>query len=200
MRRPNNFSPDPTDADEDARVTTPTPLEHAIQRYGDDLYRLALLLTPDQNVAAAALRDAASRLPAAQADVVQEPDLVRALIMALPAERRRLRSRRLPAWARLPSTRPEAPLVAALARLPRHQRLALGLLLLRGFEPAQVAAMIGGDEAHSRALMRDALRALAPHVRPTLAHADLNIEGAPEACRPTRAALALGCDLAHADS
>jgi hypothetical protein len=201
MRRPNNFLPDPTDADEDARVTTtPTALERAIQRYGDDWYRLALLLTPDEGHAAAILRDAASRLAAARADVLHEPDLVRALIIALPVERRRLWSRRRPVWARLPATRPETPLVAALARLPRQQRLALGLLLLRGFEPAQVAGMIGGEEAHARALARDALRALAPYVRPTLALTDLDADSAPETCRPIRAALALGSDLAHADS
>jgi hypothetical protein len=201
MRRPNRFPPDPMDADEDARVaTTPTALERAIQRYGDDWYRLALLLTSDENMAAAALHDAASRLTTSQADVLHEPDLVRALIAALPMERRRLWPRRLPAWARLPPARPEAPLVAVLARLPRQQQLALGLLLLRGFEPAQAAAMLGVDEAHTRTLMRDALRALAPHIRPALALADLDADSAPEACRPTRMALALGGDLAHADS
>jgi DNA-directed RNA polymerase specialized sigma24 family protein len=200
MRRPNHFPPNQTDADEDARVTTPTALERAIQRYGDDWYRLALLLTSDENIAVAALRDAASRLTASQADILHEPDLVRALFAALPKERRRLRPRRLPAWARLPAARPEAPLVAALARLPRQQRLALGLLLLRGFEPPQAAAMLGGDEAHIRTLMRDALRSLAPRVRPPLTLADLDADSAPEACRPTRMALALGSDLAHADS
>ena len=107
MRRPNYFPPDPTDADEDARVTTPTALERALQRYGDDWYRLALLLTSDENIAAAALRDAASRLTASQADVLHEPDLVRALIAALPIERRPLWPRRL--WRkskRRPGPRP----------------------------------------------------------------------------------------------
>src|SRR4029453_13033026 len=113
MRRPISFSPGPLDADKDARVTTtPNALERAIQRHGDDLYRLALLLTPDEHAAAAVLRDAVARLAAAPADALQEPDLVRALIAALPAERRRLRLRRLPAWARLPAARIEAPLVA----------------------------------------------------------------------------------------
>src|SRR5262245_50859506 len=117
MRRPNSFTPNTTNADEDASVTTPTALERAIQRHGDDLYRLALLLTPDESAAAAVLRGAGQRLAAAPADAVQEPDLVRALVAALPAERRRLWPRRLPAWARLPAARVEAPLVAALARL-----------------------------------------------------------------------------------
>ncbi|HET9224424.1 MAG TPA: hypothetical protein VFO07_18065, partial [Roseiflexaceae bacterium] len=201
MRRPNYLPPDPTDADEDARVTTtPTALERTIQRYGDDWYRLALLSTPDENAAAAALRDAASRLAASQADILHEPDLVRALVSALPIERRRLWPRRPPTWARVPDARPEAGVVAALARLPRQQRLTLGLLLLRGFEPAQAAAMLGGEEAHIRALLRDALRTLAPHVRPGLALTDLDADGAPEACRKTRMALALGGDMAHADS
>src|SRR5262245_20825863 len=134
MRRLNHLPPVPTDADEDARVTaTPTALERAIQRYGDDWYRLALLSSPDENVAAAALRDAASRLAASHADVLHEPDLVGALIAALPVERRRLWPRRPPAWAQLPAAHPEAALVAALARLPRQQRLVLCLLLLRGF-------------------------------------------------------------------
>src|SRR5262245_52367873 len=97
MRRPISFSPGPLDADEDARVTTPSnAIERAIQRHGDDLYRLALLLTPGEHAASAVLRDAAPRLAAAPADDLQEPDLVRALIAALPAERRRLPLRRLP--------------------------------------------------------------------------------------------------------
>jgi hypothetical protein len=201
MRRPKIFSSDPPDADEDARVTTtPTALERAIHRYGDDWYRLALLSIPDERLAAAALRDSASKLAAARSDVLHEPDLVHALIAALPVERRRLRSRRTPAWAKLPAAHAAAALVAALARLPRQQRLVLGLLLLRGFEPAQVADMLGVDEVHARAQARDALRALAPYVRPSLPLAELDSDGAPEACRPTRAALALGGDLAHADS
>jgi hypothetical protein len=208
MRRPSIFSPEPAHVDEDARVTTiPTALERALQRHGDDLYRLALLLTPDESLAAAALRAAMPRLADAPADTLHEPTLIRALIAGLPPERRRLRPRRAPAWARLPTTRAEAPLVAVLARLPRPQRLALGLLLLRGFEPAQAAGMIGGDrslvgdegEVHIRVLARDALRALAPHIRPALALADLDADSASEACQPTRAALALGGDMAHAD-
>src|SRR5262245_25520872 len=130
MRLSRIFSLQTPSVDEDAPVTTtPTPLERALQRHGDDLYRLALLLTPDEAHAAAALRGAGPRLADIPPDALAEPALVRALLAALPSRRRRVRLGRLPAWARLPKTRAEAPLVAALARLPRQQRVALGLVL-----------------------------------------------------------------------
>src|SRR5262245_7247151 len=122
MRLSRIFSFHIASVDEDAPVTTtPTPLERALQRHGDDLYRLALLLTPNEAHAAAALRNAGPRLADISSDALAEPALVRALVAALPSRRRRVWPGRLPPWARLPKTRAEAPLVAALARLPRRQ-------------------------------------------------------------------------------
>src|SRR5437868_2743305 len=133
MKRANIFSHSNVSADEDAPVTA-TALERAIQRYGDDLYRLALLLTPDDASAATALRNAMRRLVDTPPAALTEPAMITALVAALPSDRRRVRSRRLPAWAQLPAARTEAPLIAALAHVPRPQRLALGLTILRGLE------------------------------------------------------------------
>jgi hypothetical protein len=177
---------------------TPTALEGAIQRYGDDLYRLALLLTLDDTRAAAALRSAMRRLVDISPAALDEPAMIAALVAALPSERRRLRRRRLPAWAQWPAAR-DAPLIAALAQLPRQQRLALGLTMVCGLDVPAAAAILGGDEQQLRALVHDVLRALAPRALPDLAPADLDPDNAPDACSPTRAALALGADLAHDD-
>src|SRR5438477_10510303 len=151
-----------TDEDVSVTATTPTALERAIQRYGDDLYRMALLLTSDEAQAAATLRSAMRRMIDTPLAGISEVTLSAALVASLPPDRRRLR-RRLPAWARLPAARAEAPLVAALAPLPRQQRLALGLAFLHGFDAPQAAAVLGSDEAQVRVLTRDALRALARH-------------------------------------
>jgi len=180
--------------------TTPTALERAIQRHGDQLYRLARLLTPDTTSAIALLRAALPRLAATSPDTLTEPTLAAALVAALPPERRRHWPQRLPDWARLPSRHPEAPLLAELARLPRRQRAVLGLVLLEDFEPAQAAGVLAVDETAARALLSDALRQLAPKVHPELPIADLASEDVPEGCRATRAALASGGDLAHADT
>jgi len=159
---------------------------------------MALLLTSDEAQAAATLRSAMRRMIDTPLAGISEATLSAALVASLPPDRRRLR-RRMPAWARLPAARAEAPLVAALAQLPRQQRLALGLTFLHGFDAPQAAAVLGSDEAQVRVLTRDALRALARHAGSDLALADLDVDSAPEACRSTRAAIALGADLAHAD-
>ncbi|HEX9371117.1 MAG TPA: hypothetical protein VF897_08925, partial [Roseiflexaceae bacterium] len=142
--------------------TTTTELDRPLQRWGDDLYRLALLLAPDARIAARALVAAARRM-ATGGDPPDEPALIAALVAALPTERKRSLPRRRPAWARPPARQASrAALLAALTRLPRQQRLALGLTMLRAFEPAQVAPLFGGDEDAGRAAIRDALLALAP--------------------------------------
>src|SRR5262245_43575589 len=141
------------------------------------------------------------RLIASAPEAIEESALIGALIEALPQERpRRVRAPRLPAWAHPPAARAaQAPLLAALARLPRRQRLALGLMLLRAIEPAQAAALLGTDEETAHGIVRDALLALAPQAAPDLAPSDLESANAPEACRPPRAALALGGATLHSD-
>jgi hypothetical protein len=181
-------------------TTTPTPLERAVARYGDSLYRLALLLNPDDTSAATALRSTATQLSGTPPTRLDEPTLIAALLAALPPERRRPWKRGLPSWARVPSSHPTAALLAALARLPRQERLALGLLLLQSLEAEPAARVFGGDEQRLRASASAALRALAPHVRPPIAPEQLEAGAAPAECRSTRAALALGGDLAHADA
>ncbi len=180
--------------------TTISALERALQRYSDDLYRLALLLTPDATTAVNALTGAARRMAEASADMIDEPALIAALIAALPVERPRWRPRRLPAWARSPATRADAaPILAAIARLPRRQRLALGMTMLRGYDPEQAAPLLGGDETHARTILRDALLALAPRAAPDLPLGDLDSAAAPADCQPTRIALSLGGAALHAN-
>ena len=180
---------------------TLTDLERALQRCGDDLYRLALLLSSDEASAGTALTRAARRLSETAPSTIDERALLGALVAVLPPERRRWLPRRLPAWARPPRSRIEAaPLLAALARLPRRQQMALGLVMLRGFEPEVAAALLGSDVLQTRCLVRDALVSLAPYAAPDLARADLDAGRAPDACQPVRAALALGGDMVHTDS
>jgi hypothetical protein len=198
-------------------------LEHALHRHGDDLYRLALLLAPDTSAATEALLVATRRVAVGGA-APDERALLAALRDALPPERRGWRQRHLPTWTDPPHRRAhEARLLTAIARLPRQQRLALGLTLLRGDEPAEAAALLDGDEISMRQHVRDALLALASadggraiadsrmpagaalsssihHPTPTmLSTADLLGAAAPDACRPTRTALALGITTLHAD-
>src|SRR5689334_13243090 len=103
--------------------TTLIDLEQALRRYGDELYRLALLLTPDDAAAAALLVGTARCLAAGPAERFDEPALFAALAAALPPERKRLRRQRPPGWTRAPSIAADtAPLLAQIARLPRAQR------------------------------------------------------------------------------
>lgn len=178
--------------------STATELPQALQRHGDDLYRLACLLTPNAAQAERALLDATRRL-AAGPPGYDESALIGALLAALPREPARP-SRQLPEWAQPPAGRErQQPLLAAIARLPRAARATLGLSILRSFEPRQVAAATGAEAAEVPAQLRDTLLALAPAApteRPTeiLRQAD-----PPEACRATRAALALADPRLHSD-
>jgi hypothetical protein len=169
-------------------------LERAIQRNGNELYQLALLLTPDRSSAARSLLSATRQLALAK-PAIDEATLIGALSAALPEQRRTRRPRRSPAWVQ---RSPQPQLLAALARLPREQVLALGLSMLRAYEPAQVAMVLGGDEASVRAQLRDALLALVPHADLEQA-AQLDALAAPDECRPTRAALALDEARLHND-
>ena len=178
-------------------ATPASDLERAAQRYGDDIYRLAILLLGDERQAARALLQAVRRM-ALDGTPPDEPALIRALLAALPKEAARP-PRRLPGWATPPPARAEAaPLLAAIARLPRQLRLMLGLSIGRAFEPRQLAAIVGGDEAGAREQLRDALLLLAPHA--PIERASLLTEtDPPAACRPTRAALALADPARMAD-
>src|SRR5215207_5282758 len=140
QRTPNLQSTIVLDKGVSVSSTNATELERTLLRSGDDIYRLALLLCADESGAAQALIKAIRRLATSGA-VPDQPALLAALLAALPPERRRWRQRRLPAWAQsraAPAARAE--LLAALAVLPRAQRFALGLTMLRSFEAADAAA------------------------------------------------------------
>src|SRR5689334_11293077 len=129
-------------------------------RFGDDLYRLALLLAPDTTAAARALTRAIRQLAINGATPTEEA-MIGALVAALPPARARRLRHRPPEWAHPPAAIADrAPLLKALARLPRPQRLALGLTILRAFEPDQAAALFDGEAATVRSLVRDGLLAL----------------------------------------
>jgi hypothetical protein len=192
--------------------TNAIELERALLRSGDDLYRLALLLAANDAAADRALIKAVRHLATTGA-APDESALIAALIAALPPERRRLGPGRAPAWAHSPALPPSrAELLAALAILPRRARLALGLTMLRSFEPEQAQGLLGaaGPAAangssdtpadSTRAVVRDALLALAPVALPAVDHSMLDGADAPEACRTTRAALALNDPSLHRDA
>lgn len=181
------------------QVPTSIDLEQALHRYGDGVYRLALLLSPDESQAAAALSRAVRRL-ASQPGHCDEVMLIAALLAVLPRERRR----RLPwsrsGWAVASSIRADdRAVVMAMTRLPRHQRLVLGLTMLRALDSAQVAQVLGAATLDQGVLLRDALLALGPVAAPGVSLAELNVEGAPVECQPTRAALASDRERVHAD-
>ncbi len=198
--------------------TNATELERTLLRSGDDIYRLALLLCADDAGAAQALIKVVRRL-AISGTTPDQPALLAALLAALPPERRRWRRRGPPAWARsraVPAGR--MALLAALAALPRPQRFALGLTMLHSFEAADAAPLLGvevrgaaeesnranqlerANSDQNRMLVRDALLALAPIAIPTIPLATFDSAGAPEACRPTRAAIALNDPALHHDA
>jgi hypothetical protein len=178
-------------------TTIDRSLDQALQRYGDDLYRLAVLLALDTSKASTALERAA-RL-ATTRGVFDERALVEALVAALPPERPA--PRRLPGWARTALPMDER-LLAALLALPRPQRLALGLGVLRSFEalngeqltPAPEQASASGliTRESLAADRREALLTLAPAAYPGHRLPPMVGEAVPEACRPARTALLNG--------
>ena len=180
-------------------ATTANDLERAIQRYGDDLYRLALLLNDNPSRAAQSLLTATRRL--ASGGGSSEPALIAALMAALPREAPAWRRQRAPSWANpLGPNAVPAPLLIALARLPRPARLALGLAMLRAYEPAQIAPALGCDEQSIREQIRDALLALAPHVPDSRVGQAGNQLDVSEECRATRTALELADPRIHTDA
>lgn len=166
-------------------------LEQALQRHGDDLYRLSLLLTRSAADAAQLLTRAVTRLARNPAAPTDEAGLLRALVDALPLERPALRRAPLPEWASRASHPADARRLAALAALPRRERLALGLTILRAEPPEQIAPLLESSADATEAIIRAALLAVAPHV-PEVNRDDLAIEGVPDGCRETREALADG--------
>ncbi len=163
--------------------------EHIVHQHGDDLYRLAVLLTSDLSSAYALMQRVArsfrNRNPAGVLDVTH------ALFEHTHRHRSPLRRNALPGWTTMPGVRTEdAPLLAAIARLPDAQRLALGMAVLHSFDAEDRAShTIAGREW--RALVRDALLALLPVVDSAIDESLFDLDLAPEECRVTRAALTL---------
>jgi hypothetical protein len=156
--------------------------EALFERYGEDLYRLALLLTPGAPQAAAALQRAAGRLAVVPADALGEEMLVGALLAVLPDEQRERRRRT--GLIRRGAVPQQSAVLAALVHLPRNMRVALGLGALRSFEASN------GNIAERNA----ALRAIAPALLPRDDAALLDVGAAPEACQVARMALLRGDD------
>lgn len=172
--------------------------EQVLRRYGDDLYRLATLLAPDPGAAGEALVRAARRFQHVAS--VDARAVAAAIMEHLPAERALFRRQAVPAWARLPVDQPDvASVLTAVARLPRAQRLALGMAALRSFEPVEHDPAYDPADLAWRSAVRDALLALAPDLAPGTDLDAFDVERAPEACRATRAALLLGEAVARAD-
>src|SRR5690349_3099396 len=112
-------------------VTPPVSLERALARHGDTLYRVALLLAPNEAEASRALHVALQRPPAPLAGDDLD-DLLPPLLATLAA---RVRPSRAARHAR--AGKPDLPL--ALAALPFAQRRALVLQLLLGYASAEAA-------------------------------------------------------------
>jgi hypothetical protein len=175
-------------------------VDQLFQRYGDDLYRLALLLAADEQQAEQALLATAHSALNATSEL-GELELALMLLQALPAERQRWRRSKRPTWVGMADIKPEQrPLLEALAALPRAQRLVLGLTLLRTFEVNEVAPLLDDNQVTAQTHYRDALVALLPHSSADLHPDDLIGDELPQACRTTRAALMSGVARTHADA
>lgn len=177
--------------------TTATSLEYILRRHGDDLYRLAIILTASPAEADEAFVRVFRRLQ--QAPPADARAVALGLIDHLPVERPTIRPRPAPAWTRpVDEEGDSAALLSAIARLPRVQRLALGMAALRSFDAEQDAPPTAADTTW-RGNARDALLALAPAIDPDLDPLIFDLEQAPDECRTARQALLLGEAVARAD-
>ena len=165
-------------------MTNQNYLEQALHTYGDELYQTALLLTLDQRRAEKVLLKVARSRNAVPSAGIGAVPLIAALLAALPAKQQA--GTKLP-WA---ATGPDAPVMAAISRLPVEQRLALDLLLRRDYEPVQIASLFANDPAKVTQALQNGLLALAPVIAPELPVNLLDGIGAPDECQPVRAQLA----------
>jgi len=101
--------------------------QHVVLQYHERLYRLALLLAGDPAGAAALVERAYRELAPAAAN--PEGQLMRALLRHAPSARR------------VSPSGPQHPTPAALAALPAHERMIVGLHYLRGLSADEVERM-----------------------------------------------------------
>jgi hypothetical protein len=162
-------------------------LERALARHGDTLYRVALLLAPNEAAASRALHTALQRpiTPLAGDDLA---DLLSPLLAALAARARTARPPR-------PTRAGKPDLARALAALPFAQRRALVLQLLLGFAQAEAAGLSGvtieelrADTAAGLQGLADATGASLPDEQPT------------EQCAAVRALIAQAAGPSTADA
>ena len=165
-----------------------TTLEQLLERYGDTLYRIAILFAASPAQAhELLLRFARSHTTSPIPSDDQQ--LISALLpfMAELPERRQANTQHAlrPLLDNLPAA--DAHLLTAILKLPRAQRAALAFLALQ--LPFEEGMQL--DQQPLAELRRDALLTLAPVMnRPTLAAAFTDPE-VDELCRTTRAALML---------
>lgn len=179
----------------------PLPLDEAVRRYGDDLYRMVLLLVPTPQQASETLLRLFRRLHQEHPGGVEEEHLIAGLVAALPPERRTFLKRRPPSWVRPPAERADdAPLLAAIAALPVVARQALAPLIVRTTEPVTAARSMFSSELRCRAQERDAMLALAPHASLDLELDDLEPRDVGAECRAVQAAIALNDPALHTDT
>ena len=202
--------------------TNATELERTLLRSGDDIYRLALLLCADESSAAQALIKAIRRL-ATSGTAPDQPALLAALLAVLPARAPALASAPpacLGAVARCPGRAGRAacgagcvaaqaavragPDNAALVRVGRCRCAAWRRRSRRPRwcrrNPVWQRDPEHAEAAQTRAVVRDTLLALAPIAIPTISPAALDSADVPEACRPTRTAIALNDPALHNDA
>jgi len=182
--------------DQGSAMNASTSLEEALEHYGTNLYRLALLLSPNQAAAITLLRQTVSRLQKHPYQSLGEDEFVQALIASLPANHQPNR-RRSPEWVHLASIPSQIGLRTTLAQLEPNQRLALGLVHLYDFDITQVAQLMNIEPTGARQHISDALLAHAPHVELDIPIELLTDEATNIPCRLTRGLLRLGSDLAH---
>jgi hypothetical protein len=155
-------------------------LEPIFTTHGDTLYRVALLLAPNERRAEQLLHALAAELAAAlpltpPGDVEL---LARLVALARTAEAKQKPQRKQPRNAGA------SPIYRSLHSQPLDQRLTLGLHLLLGYDSSRIAAVLGNDPPAAGQLLEQAMRAIAP-----AAGSDLPDRVSSDHCYAVRAAL-----------
>lgn len=170
-------------------TATLTPILH---RYGDNIYRLALLLANTDAEPEHVLLEFARK--AKDLDVRDELGILQTLYQIITKLPKRKPWQRPASWSQ---NLDQTPALNAISQLTSEQRYLLGLLYLQGLDIPHAAQVLEQEETSVRASRRDALLTLASSIAPDFRADQLLGAGIPFACYDTRAALGLGSDLLH---
>ncbi|NOK61018.1 MAG: hypothetical protein GFH27_549307n1, partial [Chloroflexi bacterium AL-W] len=135
-------------------------LDRLVHRHSDLLYRLALLVTLDTREAEVTLLHAIDHFITTSAHIDDTMTLMTSFVTALPPERHQRRwslRRRKPRLVL-----PDQPLLSALARLSRFQRLVLCMSTIAHVSLSHIATLLNREVPQIHEALRQSLGLLAP--------------------------------------